>query len=83
MDQACCAPASFFISILLQQIDKKRVDESESLTLDSTRQSLIRQEGDIIIICLWERAQYAHNPSTYEDDATPVYKIKPNLVAAV
>lgn len=48
--------------------EKKRVDESESLTLDSIRQSLIRQEDDIIF-CFLERAQYAHNPNTYDRNA--------------
>lgn len=48
--------------------EKKRVDESESLTLDSIRQSLIRQEDDIIF-CFLERAQYAHNPNTYDPNA--------------
>ncbi|XP_078436145.1 chorismate mutase 1 [Wolffia australiana] len=44
--------------------EKKRVDESQSLTLDSIRESLIRQE-DSIIFSLLERAQYCFNPDTY------------------
>ncbi|KAK1296757.1 hypothetical protein QJS10_CPB15g01311 [Acorus calamus] len=43
---------------------KKRVDESEILTLDSIRQSLIRQE-DSIIYSLLERSQYCYNADTY------------------
>ncbi|KAK1307403.1 hypothetical protein QJS10_CPA10g02050 [Acorus calamus] len=44
--------------------NKKRVDESEILTLDSIRQSLIRQE-DSIIFSLLERSQYCYNADTY------------------
>ncbi|TYH91165.1 hypothetical protein ES332_A13G098000v1 [Gossypium tomentosum] len=47
---------------------KPRVDESENLTLNSIRQSLIRQE-DSIIFSLLERAQYCYNPDTYNQDA--------------
>ncbi|XVE85789.1 hypothetical protein DITRI_Ditri17bG0119400 [Diplodiscus trichospermus] len=47
---------------------KQRVDESESLTLNSIRHSLIRQE-DSIIFSLLERAQYCYNPDTYDKDA--------------
>ncbi|KAG4165518.1 hypothetical protein ERO13_A13G079600v2 [Gossypium hirsutum] len=47
---------------------KPRVDESENLTLNSIRQSLIRQE-DSIICSLLERAQYCYNPDTYNQDA--------------
>ncbi|XP_050373941.1 chorismate mutase 3, chloroplastic [Argentina anserina] len=47
---------------------KTRVDESESLTLDSIRQSLIRQEDDIIFSLL-ERAQYSYNDNTYDRNA--------------
>ncbi|XP_077223783.1 chorismate mutase 1 [Tasmannia lanceolata] len=51
------------------RLEKKiRVDESESLTLDSIRQSLILQE-DSIIFSLLERAQYCHNASTYDHNA--------------
>lgn len=44
------------------------MDESESLTLDSIRYSLIRQE-DSIIFSLLERAQYCYNGDTYNYDA--------------
>ncbi|MCH87768.1 chorismate mutase chloroplastic-like, partial [Trifolium medium] len=47
---------------------KTRVDESRSLTLDSIRHSLIRQE-DSIIYSLLERAQYSYNAATYDNDA--------------
>ncbi|KAJ0099840.1 hypothetical protein Patl1_21840 [Pistacia atlantica] len=44
---------------------KKRVDESENLTLDGIRRFLIRQE-DSIIFSLLERAQYCYNADTYD-----------------
>ncbi|KAF3777854.1 Chorismate mutase 1 [Nymphaea thermarum] len=44
---------------------KKRVDQSDSLTLESIRHSLIRQE-DSIIFGLLERAQYCYNADTYD-----------------
>lgn len=44
------------------------MDESKSLTLDSIRHSLIRQE-DSIIYSLLERAQYAYNADTYDHGA--------------
>lgn len=47
---------------------KKRVDESQNLTLDAIRNSLIRQE-DSIIFSLLERAQYCYNAETYDPDA--------------
>lgn len=47
---------------------KKRVDESESLTLEAIRYSLIRQE-DSIIFSLLERAQHCYNAETYDRDA--------------
>ncbi|XP_022775770.1 chorismate mutase 3, chloroplastic [Durio zibethinus] len=47
---------------------KQRVDESESLTLNGIRHSLIRQE-DSIIFSLLERAQYRYNPDTYNEGA--------------
>ncbi|KAL8162230.1 hypothetical protein V2J09_013719 [Rumex salicifolius] len=47
---------------------KTRVDESDSLTLDAIRHSLIRQE-DSIIFGLLERSQYSHNPDTYDPNA--------------
>ncbi|MBA0769189.1 hypothetical protein Gotri_017949 [Gossypium trilobum] len=47
---------------------KPRVDESENLTLEAVRYSLIRQE-DSIIFSLLERAQYCYNKDTYDPDA--------------
>lgn len=47
---------------------QKRIDESENLTLDHIRRSLVRQE-DSIIFCLLERAQYCYNADTYDPDA--------------
>ncbi|XP_019442698.1 PREDICTED: chorismate mutase 1, chloroplastic-like [Lupinus angustifolius] len=47
---------------------KRRVDESENLTLDHIRHSLIRLE-DSIIFSLLERAQYCYNEDTYDPDA--------------
>lgn len=44
------------------------MDESESLTLNGIRHSLIRQK-DSIIFSLLERAQYCYNPDTYNKDA--------------
>lgn len=44
------------------------MDESKSLTLESIRHSLIRQE-DSIIFSLLERAQYSYNEDTYDSDA--------------
>lgn len=45
----------------------KRIDETESYTLDGIRNSLIRQE-DSIIFSLVERAQYCFNAATYDPD---------------
>ncbi|KAL2898616.1 Chorismate mutase 1 chloroplastic [Bienertia sinuspersici] len=50
---------------------KTRVDESESLTLDAIRNSLIRQE-DSIIFSLLERSQFCYNADTYNPDAFPL-----------
>ncbi|KAF5748955.1 chorismate mutase 1 chloroplastic-like [Tripterygium wilfordii] len=47
---------------------KKRVDESQSLTLENIRHSLIRQE-DSIIFGLLERSQYCYNEDTYDPNA--------------
>ncbi|EXB65063.1 Chorismate mutase [Morus notabilis] len=58
---------------------KKRVDESESLTLDSIRHSLIRQE-DSIIFSLLERAQYCYNADTYDLDAFSMDGFRGSLV---
>uniref|UniRef100_A0A1J3F6D6 chorismate mutase n=1 Tax=Noccaea caerulescens TaxID=107243 RepID=A0A1J3F6D6_NOCCA len=56
-----------------------RVDESESLTLDSIRHSLIRQE-DSIIFNLLERAQYRYNADTYDEDAFAIEGFQGSLV---
>ncbi|WZZ68461.1 hypothetical protein YC2023_079831 [Brassica napus] len=56
-----------------------RVDESESLTLDSIRHTLIRQE-DSIIFNLLERAQYRYNPDTYDEDAFAMEGFQGSLV---
>ncbi|KAE8023179.1 hypothetical protein FH972_008914 [Carpinus fangiana] len=58
---------------------KKRVDESETLTLDCIRHSLIRQE-DSIIFSLLERAQYCYNADTYDHDAFSVDGFRGSLV---
>ncbi|CAL5012402.1 unnamed protein product [Urochloa decumbens] len=42
-----------------------RVDQSETVTLGSIRQTLIKLE-DSIIFCLLERAQYRYNADTYD-----------------
>lgn len=47
---------------------KQRVDESESLTLDAIRYSLVRQE-DSIIFSLLERSQYCYNADAYDPNA--------------
>ncbi|XP_022933948.1 chorismate mutase 1, chloroplastic-like [Cucurbita moschata] len=47
---------------------KKRVDMSETLTLEGIRFSLIIQE-DSIIFNLMERTQYCYNANTYDRDA--------------
>ncbi|KAL4360500.1 hypothetical protein GQ457_04G033320 [Hibiscus cannabinus] len=53
---------------LVSKTTKRRVDESENLTLESVRNALIRQE-DIIIFSLVERAQYCYNENTYDPEA--------------
>ncbi|KAG6654202.1 chorismate mutase 3, chloroplastic [Carya illinoinensis] len=58
---------------------KKRVDESETLTLDCIRHSLIRQE-DSIIFSLLERAQYCYNADTYNHDAFSMNGFRGSLV---
>lgn len=58
---------------------KKRVDESENLTLDGIRHSLIRQE-DSIIFSLLERAQYCYNADTYDPSAISIDGFHGSLV---
>ncbi|KAJ9147572.1 hypothetical protein P3X46_029718 [Hevea brasiliensis] len=57
---------AFASSIGLEK--KKRVDESDNLTLENIRRSLIRQE-DSIIYSLLERSQYCYNADTYDPNA--------------
>ncbi|KAJ4826300.1 Chorismate mutase 1-like protein [Turnera subulata] len=49
-------------------VETKRIDESEMLTLESIRHSLIRQE-DSIIFSLLERSQYCFNADAYDPNA--------------
>lgn len=58
---------------------KKRIDESEYLTLDQIRHSLIRQE-DSIIFSLLERSQYCYNEDTYDPDAFSMNEFHGSLV---
>ncbi|XVE83733.1 hypothetical protein DITRI_Ditri16bG0109900 [Diplodiscus trichospermus] len=58
---------------------KERVDESENLTLEAVRHSLIRQE-DSIIFSLLERAQYCYNADTYDPDAFSMEGFNGSLV---
>ena len=60
-------------------VKKKRVDQSETLTLPFIRHSLIRQE-DSIIFSLLERAQYCYNADTYDHDAFSVDSFNGSLV---
>ncbi|KAJ8643970.1 hypothetical protein MRB53_005718 [Persea americana] len=61
------------------RLEKKRVDQSESLTLESIRHSLIRQE-DSIIFSLLERAQYCYNADTYDHNVFPMDGFHGSLV---
>lgn len=58
---------------------KKRIDRSESLTLEGIRHSLIRQE-DSIIFGLLERSQYCYNAETYNPHAFPMDGFDGSLV---
>ncbi|XP_043809914.1 chorismate mutase 1, chloroplastic [Manihot esculenta] len=58
---------------------KKRVDESENLTLECIRHSLIRQE-DSIIYSLLERSQYRYNADTYDPNAVAMDGFRGSLV---
>lgn len=55
------------------------MDESDSLTLENIRHSLIRLE-DSIIYSLLERSQYAYNAESYDQDAFFVDGFKGSLV---
>ncbi|XP_020092801.1 chorismate mutase 3, chloroplastic-like [Ananas comosus] len=61
------------------RLEKKRIDQSEILTLDSIRHSLIRQE-DSIIFSLLERAQYCYNADTYDSNAFDMDGFEGSLV---
>lgn len=63
----------------LYRYSKQRVDESDSLTLDNIRHSLIRQE-DSIIRSLLERSQYCYNADTYDHGAFTVDGFQGSLV---
>ncbi|ONK60389.1 uncharacterized protein A4U43_C08F17900 [Asparagus officinalis] len=58
---------------------KTRTDQSEVLTLESIRHSLIRQE-DTIIYSLLERAQYHYNRDTYDRNVFSVEGFDGSLV---
>lgn len=60
-------------------VKKKRVDQSETLTLPFIRHSLIRQE-DSIIFSLLERAQYCYNADTYDHYTFSVDSFNGSLV---
>ncbi|KAK4598670.1 hypothetical protein RGQ29_015929 [Quercus rubra] len=66
-------------SFPIRLVKKKRVDQSETLTLPFIRHSLIRQE-DSIIFSLLERAQYCYNADTYDHDAFSVDSFNGSLV---
>lgn len=55
------------------------MDESEKLTLEGIRSSLIRQE-DSIIFSLLERAQYCFNVETYDPSAFSMDGFQGSLV---
>ncbi|OEL32355.1 Chorismate mutase 3, chloroplastic [Dichanthelium oligosanthes] len=60
-------------------VREERVDRSETLTLDSVRDTLIRLE-DSIIFGLLERAQYRYNADTYDSNAFRMDGFKGSLV---
>ncbi|MQL74096.1 hypothetical protein Taro_006472, partial [Colocasia esculenta] len=62
-----CWLIAVILAVCMTPSEKRRVDKSDSLTLDSIRHSLIRQE-DSIIFSLLERAQYCYNPDTYDQN---------------
>lgn len=66
-------------SFSIYRLEKKRIDQSEILTLDSIRHSLIRQE-DSIIFSLLERAQYCYNADTYDSNAFDMDGFEGSLV---
>lgn len=68
-----------FVFLFRSLTSKKRIDESENLTLDYIRRSLIRQE-DSIIFSLLERAQYCYNADTYDPNAFSMDGFQGSLV---
>ncbi|XP_038696610.1 chorismate mutase 1, chloroplastic-like isoform X2 [Tripterygium wilfordii] len=58
---------------------KKRVDESQNLTLENIRHSLIRQE-DSIIFSILERSQYCYNADTYDPNAFSMEGFQGSLI---
>ncbi|KAF0910524.1 hypothetical protein E2562_002973 [Oryza meyeriana var. granulata] len=59
--------------------EKQRIDQSEILTLDNIRTSLVRQE-DSIIFSLLERAQFCYNADIYDKNAFHVDGFDGSLV---
>ncbi|PKA65577.1 Chorismate mutase 3, chloroplastic [Apostasia shenzhenica] len=60
-------------------MNRERVDQSEILTLDSIRHSLIRQE-DSIIFALLERAKYCYNADTYDRNVFSMNGFRGSLI---
>ena len=58
---------------------EERIDESDSLTLDAIRHSLIRQE-DSIIFSLVERAQYCYNADAYDSNVVCMEGFQGSLI---
>lgn len=65
--------------LFICRLEKERVDQSEILTLDGIRHSLIRQE-DTIIFNLLERAQFCYNADTYNQNVFPMDGFDGSLV---
>lgn len=55
------------------------MDQSENLTLESLRRSLVRQE-DSIIFSLLGRAEFCYNADTYDHDAFAMDGFRGSLV---
>ncbi|XP_039145862.1 chorismate mutase 1, chloroplastic-like [Dioscorea cayenensis subsp. rotundata] len=58
---------------------EERIDESDSLTLDAIRHSLIRQE-DSIIFSLVERAHYCYNADAYHSNVVCMEGFQGSLI---
>ncbi|GAB2212473.1 hypothetical protein Droror1_Dr00020443 [Drosera rotundifolia] len=78
-DAKGCGPLRVSMAAATGLRAKMRVDESRSLTLDSIRDSLVRQE-DSIIFSLLERSQYRYNPDTYDPNTFPLDGFHGSLV---